>query len=239
MDVVVSWSGGKESAFACYKAISDGLSVSYLLNTISNEKRCMAHGLDSELIAVQSQAIEIPIVQIKTTWDTYEREFKGALRRLKKIGMEGVVFGDIGEVPGYEEWTDKVCNEVGLIPIRLLWGHDPKQVLRDFINKSFEATVIKVKADLLGEQWLGRKVDKRFLSDLLKLKGEINLCGELGEYHTYVTDGPIFKRRIKLLEWNKILKDGYWFLYITKHEVVRKRKFRGNEEKYSKISITM
>ncbi|MFX1293802.1 MAG: diphthine--ammonia ligase [Promethearchaeota archaeon] len=226
MDVVISWSGGKESSLVCYQAISDGLSVLYLLNMISNKKRCMAHGLDFKLIIAQSQAIEIPIVQIQTTWNTYEREFKVALRRIKKMGIEGVVFGDISEVPGHGKWVDKVCSEVGLIPIRPLWGHDPKQVLRDFINNDFEATVIKVKSDLLGEQWLGRSVDKRFLSDLLDFKGEINLCGELGEYHTYITDGPIFKKHIKLLKKDKILKDGYWYLDITRYELISKKRFR-------------
>jgi len=223
MRVAASWSGGKESCLACYKAILDGYEVSYLLNFISHEGRCMSHGLDSELMAAQSQAIGIPIVQWKTTWNTYEREFKSALRRMKKMGVKGVVFGDVHEIPGHEGWVDRVCNELDIDPIKPLWGYDPMHVLSSFINEGFEATIIMVKADLLTEEWLGRKVDKRFVNDLMKLGGGVNLCGELGEYHTYVTDGPIFKKRIKILECDKVLKNGYWHLDIKRYEIAMKK----------------
>ena len=219
MRVAASWSGGKESALACYRAVLDGLEVSYLLNFVSNEGRCMSHGLNAELIAAQSQAIGIPLVQWKTSWPSYGEGFKAALRRMKEMGVEGMVFGDIHEIPGHEGWVDSVCNELDLAPIKPLWGHEPRQVLSDFINKGFEATVIKVKADLLSEEWLGRKVDKSFVNDLMKLGG-VDPCGELGEYHTYVTDGPSFKRRIEILESEKILRNGYWYLDVTKYEVV-------------------
>ena len=79
-----------------------------------------------------------------------------------------------------------------------------------------------VKADVLGEGWLGRKVDRGFVSDLLKLD-KVDPCGELGEYHTYVTDGPLFKRRINILEYDKILRDGYRYLNIIRHEVIGKK----------------
>jgi len=222
MRVVALWSGGKESCFSCYKAISKGFEVSYLLNFISKDGRCMSHGIDSKLIVAQSQAIEIPIVQGEVTWDTYEQEFKTVVRELKQMGVDGAVFGDI-EIQEHKDWVDRVCNEVDIKPVMPLWGHEPERVLTDFIDEGFEAIVVMVKADLFGEEWLGRRVDESFVRDLLKLKNKVHLCGELGEYHTYVTDGSFFKRRIKILDSSRILKDGYRFLDISKHEVSEKR----------------
>lgn len=96
MKVVASWSGGKESCFAYFKAVSGGFEVSHLLNFINEDiGRCMSHGLDSKLIRAQSLAIGIPIVQRGVTWDTYERGFKDAIRKLKQMGVEGAVFGDV------------------------------------------------------------------------------------------------------------------------------------------------
>jgi uncharacterized protein (TIGR00290 family) len=222
MRVVASWSGGKESCFSCYKAISEGFEVSHLLNFVSKDGRCMSHGLNSSLIAAQSQAIEIPIVQRKVTWDTYEQEFKTVIRELKQTGVDGAVFGDI-DIQEHKDWVDRVCNELDIEPIMPLWDRDPEQILTDFIDEGFEAIVVMVRADLLGEEWLGRRVDESFVSDLLKLRNKVHPCGELGEYHTYVTNGPLFKRRIKILDSSRILKNGYRFLDISKHEVSEKR----------------
>ena len=222
MNVAVSWSGGKECTLAFYKAFLEGLSVSYLFNMISHERRSMAHGLDSELIVSQAKSIEIPLFQIPSNWDTYERDFKIALYEMKKRGIKGVIFGDIREIPDHGDWVDRVCKEVGIQPIKPLWGLSTKAIISDFINNDFKAIVIKTKAEKLGKEWLGRTVNEQFLTDLQELESGIDLCGELGEYHTFVVDGPLFKRHIKIKKKNKILKDGYWSLDITEHEVVKK-----------------
>ncbi len=215
MQVIASWSGGKESCLACYKAISDGYEVSHLLNMISEDgKRSRSHGLDPTLIAAQSQAIDIPVVQRRTTWDTYEREFKAAIYELKRAGVGGAVFGDI-YVQEHKEWIDQICKELGIKPIMPLWGRDTKDIFTEFIDAGFKAIVVRLKADLLGEEWLGREIDRSFMDDLLKL-GKVDLCGELGEYHTFVTDGPLFKRRIRILQSDKVLNDGYWSPHTSK-----------------------
>lgn len=221
MKVVASWSGGKESCLACYKAISDGFVVSYLLNMTSEDtRRSRSHGLDPALIAAQSQAIGIPTIQRRTTWDTYEQEFKRAIYELKLVGVGGAVFGDI-YVQEHKDWVDQICEELGIKPIMPLWGRDTKDIFTEFIDGDFKAIVVRLKADLLGEEWLGREIDRDFMDDLLKLS-KVDLCGELGEYHTFVTDGPLFKRRIKILESAKTLKDGYWSLDISKWVAVPK-----------------
>ena len=227
MKVVASWSGGKESCLACYKAISDGFEVSHLLNFVSKDGRCMSHGIDSKLIHAQSQALEIPIIQRMVTPDTHEREFKNAMRELKQRGIDRVVFGDIQDIPLplHEGWVDRVCNELEIKPVKPLWGRDPKQILNEFIDEGFKALIVRVKADLFGKEWLGRKIDEAFIKDLEKLqeKGDINLCGELGEYHTFVYDGPLFRKRLKILDFEKKMTERRWFLDIKNYDIVEKR----------------
>ena len=215
MQVVVSWSGGKESCFACYKAILEGFEVSHLLNFVSKDERCMYHGLDSKLMVAQSQAIGIPLIQREVTWDTYEGAFKAVMIELKQMGVKGSVFGDI-DVQEHKDWVDRVCSEVGITSIEPLWGLNPEQILTDFIDGGFEAIVVNTKADIFGEEWLGRKVDRSFFEDLRKLhsKHNVHICGEWGEYHTLVLDGPIFKRRIKILDSKRVLIEGYWKFWL-------------------------
>lgn len=221
--VVVSWSGGKESCLACYKAMLDGFEVSRLLNLMSKDGRCMSHGIDSKLIVVQSQATGIQMVQKETTWETYEQSFKDTVRELKQTGIKGVVFGNLRTIPGHVGWINRVCNELDVKAITPLWGFDPEQVLMEFIDEGFEAVVVSTKADVLGKEWLGRKINRDFVRDLLRDKTEVDPCGELGEYHTFALDGPLFKRRINILEGSKVLKNEYWFLDISKYEIVGER----------------
>jgi uncharacterized protein (TIGR00290 family) len=223
MKVAVSWSGGKESCLALHKAILDGLQVSNLLTFVSFEGHCMSHGLHCSLISAQSQAIEIPLIQWITGWKTYGLEFISALSEMKKSGIQGIVFGDIHDIPNHEGWVDRVCKELQLVPIKPLWGQDPHKVIRDIIDLGFETTVISADSNILGEDWLGRKIDCKFVNDLQSFKQRVNPCGEYGEYHTYVINGPLFKRKIKILDYEKKLKDGRWLLDITKYEILSKK----------------
>ena len=145
----------------------------------------------------------------------YETEFKDMLLTLKKEGVGGGVFGDI-DLDEHRQWVERVCRDVDIAPYLPLWGRPQEKVLRDFIASGFEAVVVVAKADLFGEEWLGRRVDLSFIKQLDELREtkDITLCGESGEYHTFVTDGPLFNQRIEILETNKVLREGYWFLEI-------------------------
>ena len=219
MKVVASWSGGKDSCFATYKAIQEGFNVSQLLIMMSNKGTSNFHMISSELLDAQSQAIGVPIVKQITTPDTYEQDFKKALAQMKAKGMDGLVTGDIYDVALHEAgWLDRICEEVGLKLIKPLWHRDTQQVLNEFINEGFKATVVRVKNELLDMEWLGREVNKEFYNDLLKL-GTVDPCGERGEYHTFVTDGPLLKKQIKILESKKTTLNGYGRFEIKRFEV--------------------
>jgi len=219
MKIIAAWSGGKDSCFACYKAIQEGYDVSQLLIMMSDPSKSNFHLIRSDMLDAQSQAIGIPIVKWTTKPDTYEQDFKKALGQMKEKGAEGIVTGDVYDVALHEAgWLDRVCKEVGLTPVKPLWHRDTQQILSEFISEGFKATVVRVKTDVLGIEWLGREINKEFLDDLLKL-GTVDPCGERGEFHTFVTDGPLFKKRIEILESERVKLNGNGRLVINRFDV--------------------
>ena len=221
--VFVSWSGGKDSCLAAYLATKAGLEVRYLANTVSEDGQLSrSHGLSAEVLKLQAQAIGIPLIQQKTGKNSYEADFKTLLRNLKQEGITGGVFGDI-DFNAHREWLDRVCGDVGITPHFPLWLQNQDKIMRDFISLGFETVVVATKADLLGEEWLGRKVDLAFIKDLAGLDKKITPCGEAGEYHTLVIDGPLFQQRLEILEANKVSRDGHWFLEIKKSKLKAKQ----------------
>ena len=227
-EAFVSWSGGKDSCLAYYRAVASGIKVRYLLNMVTEEgKWSRSHGLSSELLRVQAEALGIPLVQQRATDNNYEAEFKKALKAFKKEGITTGIFGDI-DFNEHRQWIDRVCAAGGVTPRLPLWMKNQEKILRDFINLGFESVIVATNADFLGEEWLGRKIDSAFLADLKELRKTKNMtpCGEAGEYHTYVINGPLFGKRVEIKETSKELKDGHWFLRITQCELKSKRKPR-------------
>jgi diphthine-ammonia ligase len=130
------------------------------------------------------------------------------------------VTGDVFDVALHEaEWLDHICKEVGLTPVRPLWHRDTQQIPDEFISEGFKATLVRIKLDLLGMDWLGREIDRKFFDDLLK-PGTVDSCGEHGEFHTFITDGPLFKKnRIEILESEKTRLNSHGSLVIKRFEV--------------------
>jgi uncharacterized protein (TIGR00290 family) len=216
MKLICSWSGGKDSCFALYKAMQQGHTVQNLLIMMQDKGTSNFHMISSQLLDAQSEALDIPIVKVPTTPETYEKEFIKALREAKTKGAQGIITGDIFDVALHEAgWLDKVTKEIGLEPVRPLWHRDTTEVLDEFIKDGFKATVVRIKKELLTMDYLGRQLDRKFFNDLKKL-GNIDLCGERGEYHTFVTDGPIFKKQIELQGTAKTTINGWGRLEITK-----------------------
>lgn len=217
--VFASWSGGKDSCLACYRAVAQGLEVAYLVNMISEEfKRSGGHGVHFQLMLAQAEAMGIPMMQPEFTRDNYEAQLKGAIAELKAQGISGMVTGDI-YLQEHRDWEERVCGDMGIEAILPLWGEDTQALMAEFIEAGFEAIVVATQADLLGEMWLGRKVDKQLVEDLRRYAPKVDLCGEAGEFHTFVTDGPLFRTPIRILETRPLLRDGRWFLDIVRYEV--------------------
>jgi diphthine-ammonia ligase len=210
---VATWSGGKDSCLAAHYAILAGYDVRFLANTVARDSgRVRFHGILADVIRLQSKAVARPLLQQETDPDTYEREFKDNVRRGLGDGVTSVVFGDI-HLQHCLEWATRVCDELGVDLVEPLFGRDPKQVLADFIGAGFEAIVVSTQADLLGKDWVGRRIDGTFLDDIVA-RPDVDPCGENGEYHSLVLDGPLFSQRLEIAEAEPVLLGGYWFLDI-------------------------
>ena len=219
MSYIVSWSGGKESCLALYQALGRGYQISHLVNFISEEfHRVSFHGTEARLIQLQSQAIGIPLLQKEASRDGYESDFKEAVRSLIPGGVEGMVFGDI-YLQEHRDWVERVCGELGIEAIEPLWGRSPEEILVSLIDNGSEAVIVSAKSGLIDEDCVGRRVDRAFM-DYLKSK-KIDLCGENGEYHTLVVNGPLFQRQIQLTESRTIARDRYWFLDTVSYKLSR------------------
>ena len=217
---IASWSGGKDSCLACYLAIKNGMKISHLLHF---DRPNNLHGVDPEMIRLQAELAGIPIVQRKVASEDFEREFKKTVGALAKSGAKGMIFGDIYLEP-HKEWVDRTCGELGIEPIEPLWGMKTENIMKDFFNQGFETLVASGDQKLIDRKWIGRKMGRDFI-EYLESKN-LDVCGESGEFHTFVTSGPLFQGMIKIADSAVTSRNGFWFLDVRKYEVVRTGKNR-------------
>ena len=232
-EIMSSWSGGKDSCLACYKAMQDGYKVKHLLNFISRESgRGCFHGIEKDLIKLQAELIGIALTQKEVTADMkeYEKEFKQAVTTFKDKGIDKMVFGDI-YLDEHKDWVERVCGDIGIAPLEPLWNKSPLSVAKEFVDLGFKSIVVSCQADKFDKDFVGRIIDRELLDELEKKS--ICPCGENGEFHTFVIDGPMFKKRINITEKEVVFKKGFWeyyFLDIRNYEVREKSHIgRGNE----------
>ncbi len=209
-----SWSGGKDSCIACYNAIRSGIEISGL---IYFEREKNLHGISAELIRFQAELSGIPILQREVVLDDFESEFKETVNGIENI--QGMVFGDI-YLEEHRSWIERVCGEIDIKAFFPIWGIDTEKIMKDFIDEGFEAVVVSGRQEMIDKEWIGHKVDRDFM-DHLKSKQGVDLCGENGEYHTFVVGGPLFKGSIEITDTGITERDGHWFLDIKDFEVKR------------------
>jgi uncharacterized protein (TIGR00290 family) len=209
-----SWSGGKDSCFACYQAMKNGMQISHLIHF---DREFNLHGIDPELIRLQAELAGIPMVQRKVQTGDFEHEFKDTVGGLLNSGLKGVVFGDIYLEP-HREWVDRVCGELGLEAVEPLWGISTEKILEDFLEQGFETIIASCREECIGKEWVGRSVDDEFLK-YLKSRG-LDVCGENGEYHTFVIGGPLFKGKINITKAGVTSRQGHWFLEVKDFTVI-------------------
>jgi len=213
---ISSWSGGKDSCLAAFEATRSGYQVAWLLTFFSRQfKRSLSHGIEMKVMSEQARALSTPAVQriVPRGMEEYEEEFISAVSELKAKGAEAMVFGDIA-LEEHKEWIEKKCQILGIEAVEPLWGRGCREVFLDFISAGFEATVVAAESKIFGPEFVGRKVNEALLAELEALG--VDPAGEGGEYHTLVTDGPLFKRRLEIIESAPVLKDTHWFLDIRK-----------------------
>lgn len=216
MPCLVSWSGGKDSCLALWRARRQGADVRYLVTTYSPATgRTMAHGLPLDLLRAQARALDLELVPVPAEWEDYEARFREALRALRKRGAEACIFGDI-DLPEHREWVERVTREAELRAWLPLWGEAQPALLQEWWAEGFQAIIVAVRSDALGLDWLGRPLDQEAVSEmgnLLQARG-LSPCGEGGEYHTLVLGGPLFRQRLEITEAVPVLCQRHWLLDI-------------------------
>lgn len=215
MKAFCCWSGGKESALSYYRVAKERkIEINCLLNMANKDgKHSRTHGISSALLQAQAKAMGIPLIQRKATWKGYEAEFKKAMAEFKNDGIEVGIFGDI-DLQEHRDWVERVCKEIGIKPILPLWKEKRERLLEEFIGAGFKTIIVTTKAQMLNKDWLGRYIDQQFLTDLKKIKN-VDLCGEAGEYHTFVFGGPIFKKAVNFITGKRYLRKSHCFLEIS------------------------
>lgn len=210
---LASWSGGKDSCFACHRATQKGMAVSRLVHFHRPEN---LHGVPQELIELQAGLTGIPLISRKASSDDFEKTFTETVRPLVQEGAAGMVFGDIHLEP-HREWIERVCSGLGIEAVFPLWGADTEELLREFLSEGFETIVVSGRENLFDKEWIGKKIDGGFIP-YLKAKG-LDACGENGEYHTFVVAGPLFRGRMELVRDGITRRDGHWFMNIRSYRV--------------------
>jgi diphthine-ammonia ligase len=208
-----SWSGGKDSCLALYHAIQKG-GVPKLLFTMLAEggNNSRSHGLPRSLLEEQARCLGIPITFRSATWDEYEATFLQALHDFKKDGIGIGAFGDI-DVDSNREWVRRICGAADILPYHPLWKRPRRELLDEFIDLGFKATVVVVNSGKLSPSFLSKTISCDTITEM-EVAG-IDASGELGEYHTVVTAGPIFSREITLKPKGQRAHDGYSFLLMA------------------------
>ena len=215
MKLFSSFSGGKDCMLALHRVLSGKEhQVACLLNMCAEDGlRSLSHGLNRELLERQSQAMNIPMVFQPTGRANYETKFKEVIAWLKREkGIEGGIFGDI-YLEAHRVWIERVCRESGIKPVFPLWGDDTRSLGQEFISQDFKALTVSVRQGVGKEEWLGQLLDTSFFSMLEKLEG-IDPCGENGEYHSFVFDGPIFEYPVSFIRELPYSSDNHWFLSL-------------------------
>jgi diphthine-ammonia ligase len=226
MKAAVLFSGGKDSTMAIYKAMEDDWKVEYLLSMHSeNPHSYMFHVPNIHLTQLLSQAMEVPLIQAKTPGEKEEEleDLCNALTDLKHRGIEAVFTGAIHS-EYQKSRIDSLCKEVGLESIAPLWHRDPLDYMQEVVDLGFKVMITSVSAEGLDESWLGRIIDEDLLEELkgLHKKYGLHMAFEGGEAETLVLDGPIFKKKLNILDSEKIWEVDSGYLVIKDAELDEK-----------------
>ncbi|WP_303295406.1 TIGR00289 family protein [Methanobrevibacter woesei] len=207
MKVAVLFSGGKDSVMALHSALEKGEDVLYLLSMKSiNDESYMFHVPNIGLTSLLAEALDIPLIVAETNGIKEEelQDLREQFENLKNCGVECIYTGALYSV--YQKSRiEKLADEIGLKVVSPYWHVDGLEYMEKIISLGFEVIISGVFAYGLDESWLGRKIDKKALNELIEInkKYAVNLAFEGGEAETLVVDGPIFKKRICIEEAKK------------------------------------
>jgi len=201
-----NWSSGKDSALALYKVLTEReFKITKLVTTVNTDvERVSMHGLREELLDLQAERLGLPLEKIplagNVTMTEYSKILGAVANRLVSGGNTHTIFGDIF-LEDLKAYREEQLASVGLKAVFPLWKKDTKQLITEFIDLGFKAITVCVNGKYLDESFVGRILDHQFVADLPK---NVDPCGENGEFHTFVFDGPIFSNSIEFKIGEKV-----------------------------------
>ena len=212
--IVMSWSGGKDSSLALNEILrNDKYEVVSLLTTVSEGfERISHHGVRRELLKQQAEAVGIPLQEIQLpqlncTNEVYESIMRKAMLEYIEQDVNTVVFGDIF-LEDLREYREKKLAIVGMKALFPIWKRDTVELINEFISVGFKGKICCIMTKSLRKEFCGRDINEEFLKDLPE---SVDPCGENGEFHSFVYDGPIFHNPVKIKTGETILKDVRYF----------------------------
>lgn len=209
---IASYSGGKDSTLAIYRAIKQGMEPIELVTTYNTDrKQSWFHGISKQLLDNISKEIQIPIILMETTGEQYTLNFEAYLRAAKEKGAEVCVFGDI-DLEEHLKWCTDRCVAAGIEAYFPLWKESRKDMVYEFIDSGFKTMITVVDTSRLSENFIGKILTKQVAVEIEQAGADI--CGENGEYHSFAFDGPLFKRPVEFNTGDVIHHDKYVIMPI-------------------------
>ena len=205
----VSWSGGKDSCLALFRAMSQGYKPKMLFTMFSIENDVSsAHRLNEDIIKAQVNALALESTIGRAKFEDYETVFVRNLEAFKSQDINYGIFGDI-DLDEHRKWEETVCEKAQMTAVLPLWQEDREKLVKEFIDLGFKAKIVVVNKTMMSPEFLGRDLSHELLEEIEKTGADV--CGENGEYHTVVYDGPLFKTPLNL-NFSKEVKDieGKW-----------------------------
>ncbi|WP_420574299.1 diphthine--ammonia ligase [Kordia sp.] len=203
-----NWSTGKDSSLALYHILQQKeYNVTQLITTVNKDyERVSMHGLREELLDAQAERLQLPLQKVyfpaQVTMSDYDETMRKATQQLVEQDFKYGIFGDIF-LEDLRAYREKKLKEVGITGVFPLWKQNTRDLLKELLSLGFKAITVCVNAKYLDESFVGRVLGEDFLNDL---PSTVDPCGENGEFHTFVFDGPIFSSPIDFTIGEKVLK---------------------------------
>jgi uncharacterized protein (TIGR00290 family) len=213
---LVLWSGGKDSSLALYEARRTHDIVALLTTVTEEYDRISMHGVRCSLLDAQVQSLNYPIEKVfippQCSNAIYEERMRAVLDRHVQEGVRAVVSGDLF-LEDIRRYREERLAQAGMHGVFPLWGIDTKELARRFLDLGFRAILCCVDGQALAGRFAGRYYDEALLEDL---PPQVDPCGENGEFHTFVFDGPLFGSPIKFQLGERVLRDErFWYCDLT------------------------
>lgn len=207
MKCIFNWSGGKDSALALYHCLNNPeLDIKYLVTTVNDAvDRISMHGVRVELLIKQAESIGIPLYQVRLpempNMKEYDETMRLHLQKFKNEGITHSIFGDIF-LEDLKKYRDERLAEIGMTGIYPLWKRDSHELINEFLGLGFGTVIACTQARL--EEFVGREITHELINEL---PGDVDVCGENGEFHTFAFKGPIFSKPINYKTGEKVFKE--------------------------------